>query len=561
MKICAKCSELYSDDSAFCPSDGAELKRSTDPYLGRTIAARYRLIKRLGSGGMSVVYLARHVMIERMSAIKILRQDLGMSPTHRERFLREARAVNRINHANIVEITDFGETDGLAYLVMEYVSGDSLQAHVKRGRFAWARAARAAQQIASALARAHQTGVIHRDLKPENVLLVPRGDDEMIKLTDFGIAKMIDAPKLTFSEQLFGTPGYIAPEYVEGIPADGRADLYSLGVVLYEMLTGLLPYESRSQADLMLAPLTTAPIPPSTRVEGLSLPPDLESLVLRMLARRAEDRPRDAFEVADALGDVLRRFGSTSRRPPPPNAVTNAIPEAGESRPTLTEMAVRPSALPASGQERLTANVGKVPTMNIASRWHGAIGDVDEAIAGARRRGDRKAADKAAELASQARTLVANVERASATVGEQQGRVDRLEARGRAFRANLGHAIDELVHDRSRERAHADAVRSRQGTLDGDRAVTGELAREALLWESAALEEEGLRAEQLERDLSFQIASLQKTLDAENEQLDRELVEATGALEGSLSALRLLTSELVRMLDEAAKLVSEGKRP
>ena len=559
MKICATCSELYSDEAAFCPSDGAELKRSIDPYLGRTIAARYRLIKRLGSGGMSVVYLARHVMIDRMSAIKILRQDLGMSPTHRERFLREARAVNRINHANIVEITDFGETDGLAYLVMEYVMGDSLLAHVKRGRFVWARAARVAQQIASALARAHQTGIIHRDLKPENVLLVPRGEEEMVKLTDFGIAKMIDAPKLTFSEQLFGTPGYIAPEYVEGIPADGRADLYSLGVVLYEMLTGLLPYESRSQADLMLAPLTTAPIPPSTRVDGLSLPPDLESLVLRMLARRAEDRPRDAFEVADALGDVLRRFGSTSRRPPPPSGST-AIPEAGESRPTLIEMTPRASALPASGQERLTANVGKVPTMNIASRWHGAIADVDEAIARARRRGDRKAADKAADLASQARTLVANVERASATVGEHQGRADRLEARGRAFRANLGHAIDELVHDRSRERAHADAVRSRQGTLDGDRGATGDLAREALLWETAALEEEGVRAEQLERDLSFQIATLQKTLDGENEQLDRELVEATGALEGSLSALRLLTSELVRLLDEAAKLVSEEKR-
>src|SRR4051812_6129955 len=120
MKICSRCSELFPEDAAFCPSDGAELKRSTDPYLGRTLAARYRLIKRLGQGGMSVVYLARHVMIERMSAIKILRQDLGMSPTHRERFLREARAVNRINHGNIVEITDFGETEGLVYLVMEY---------------------------------------------------------------------------------------------------------------------------------------------------------------------------------------------------------------------------------------------------------------------------------------------------------------------------------------------------------------------------------------------------------------------------------------------------------
>lgn len=559
MKVCARCSELFSDDASFCPSDGGELVRSADPYLGRTLAARYRLIKRLGSGGMSIVYLARHVMIDRMSAIKILRQDLGMSPTHRERFLREARSVNRINHPNIVEITDFGETESLVYLVMEYVSGDSLLAHVKRGRFVWARAARVALQIASALGRAHQTGVIHRDLKPENVLLVPRGDEEMVKLTDFGIAKVVDAPQLTFSEQLFGTPGYIAPEFVEGIPIDGRADLYSLGVVLYEMITGALPYEARSQADLMLLPLSTAPIPPSVRAEGLALPPDLESLVLRMLARRPEDRPRDAFEVVDALGDVLRRFGSTSRRPPA-IAPANAIPEPGESRPTLLELAPRASALPPSGQDRLTANVERVPTMNIASRWHGAIGELDDAIASARRRGDAKAADKAAEKAAQARKLVANIERTSATVGEHQGRVDRIEARGRAFRANLGHAIDELVRDRSRERAHAEAVRSRQGTLDGDRIATGERSRDALLWETAALDAELERAEVLERDLAYQIETLQNKLDAENEQLDRELVEATGALEGSLSALRLSTSELVRLLDEAAKLVEDAKR-
>src|SRR5579883_825533 len=131
MKICPRCSELFADDASFCPGDGTELKKSADPHLGRTIAARYRLIKRLGSGGMSVVYLARHVLIERLSAIKILRQDLGLSPTHRERFLREARAVNRINHGNIVEITDFGEDSGLVYMVMEYVSGDSLLSHIK----------------------------------------------------------------------------------------------------------------------------------------------------------------------------------------------------------------------------------------------------------------------------------------------------------------------------------------------------------------------------------------------------------------------------------------------
>src|SRR5581483_1736641 len=137
MTLCPRCKEPFADDAGFCPFDGAELAKSPDPMLGRTLAARYRLVKRLGTGGMALVYLARHVMIERLSAIKILRQDLGLNPVHRERFLREARAVNRINHENIVEITDFGEAEGLTYLVMEYVAGESLLGHVRRGRFEW----------------------------------------------------------------------------------------------------------------------------------------------------------------------------------------------------------------------------------------------------------------------------------------------------------------------------------------------------------------------------------------------------------------------------------------
>src|SRR5271157_4097167 len=151
MKLCPRCSEPYADDAAFCPHDGAELVRSTDPLLGRTLAARYRLARRVGGGGTALVYLAKHVMIDRLSAIKILRQDLGMDGPHRERFLREARAVNRINHPNIVEITDFGEDGGLLYLVMEYVEGQSLHEALASGRLAWARGARIAMQIASAL--------------------------------------------------------------------------------------------------------------------------------------------------------------------------------------------------------------------------------------------------------------------------------------------------------------------------------------------------------------------------------------------------------------------------
>ena len=133
MKLCPRCAEPYTDDAGFCPLDGTALARSSDPFVGRTLAARYRLVRRIGSGGTAVVYLARHVMIERLSAIKILRHDLGMNASNRERFLREARAVNRIDHPNIVEITDFGEDGGLVFLVMEYVAGESLHAALDAG--------------------------------------------------------------------------------------------------------------------------------------------------------------------------------------------------------------------------------------------------------------------------------------------------------------------------------------------------------------------------------------------------------------------------------------------
>src|SRR5580658_1657861 len=290
MKLCPSCEESYPDDAGFCPFDGSALVRSTDPLLGRTLAARYRLVRRLGTGGMAVVYLARHVMIERRNAIKILRQDLGMNPAHRERFLREARAVNRINHPNIVEITDFGEDGPLVFLVMEYVEGESLLAAVERGPMDCPRALAIALQIASALSRAHELGVIHRDLKPENVLLCVRDHIELVKLTDFGIAKIVDAPALTFSEQRFGTPGYIAPEYIEGSAASARGDLYALGVVLYEMLTAKLPFDARFPAELLALQLRAPPVALSARCEGI--PPAVEGLVLRPIVRASRDQPK-----------------------------------------------------------------------------------------------------------------------------------------------------------------------------------------------------------------------------------------------------------------------------
>jgi serine/threonine-protein kinase len=594
VKICPLCHELRPDEATFCTADGGLLGKVTDPLLGRTIAARYRIIRRLGAGGMANVYLARHLIIERQSAIKVLRHDLALDPSSRERFLREARAVNRINHPNIVEITDYGEFEGMAYLVMEYVEGDSLLAALKRGPLPWPRAVHLASQVVSALGRAHQMGVIHRDLKPENVILVGPSHragtrEEQVKLTDFGIARIVDLPRLTFSEQMFGTPGYIAPEYVEGAPVDARADLYAVGVVLYEMMTGVLPYDARTQADKLVKPLSSPPIPPGQRVAGL--PTELEALVLRLLARFPDDRPRDAFVVVDALSDILRRYASPSLRPPKAEAseaklmATSGAPPT--SSPTLVELratAVPPLglaiaievpvraglvlgpppsepptvALPLRAKERgeqgtVTANVARMPTGEMTMHWSRALLELETSIqARAKERGGTFAADRAGELAGVARQMIPRVERAQQVVGEAQGRLDRLEAEARDFRANLGHAIDVLVHDRSRERAHLEALSARHSRLAD--AVTS-VAPESIdtrTWENAALEAELERGTRVEVDLTFQIDQLQKRLDAENEEFERQLVATSGLLEGSLSALRRLTNELVRTMDEAA---------
>jgi serine/threonine-protein kinase len=278
--------------------------------IGRTIGGRYRLIQRLGTGGMSSVYLARHVLIDRLMAIKTLRRDLATDPVQRDRFVREARAVNRINHENIVEISDFRETeDGLLYLVMEYVPGESLLKAMAGGPFAPLRALHIAEQAAGALARAHQMGVIHRDLKPENLLLVQRRDrSDFVKLLDFGIAKLMDQPSLTGSQQIFGTPGYIAPEYIQSANLDGRSDLYSLGVILYEMVTGALPFDYEYPGDLLIKHVAEPPIRPSIRRPGL--PRSIEELVLRCLEKSPDQRFRDAFHFLEELRACRERLGS-----------------------------------------------------------------------------------------------------------------------------------------------------------------------------------------------------------------------------------------------------------
>jgi serine/threonine protein kinase len=550
MKLCPRCAEPYADDAGFCPFDGTALSRDPDPFVGRTLAARYRLVRRLGSGGMAVVYLARHVMIERMSAIKILRQDLGLNVSHRERFLREARAVNRINHPNIVEITDFGEDGGLVFLVMEYVEGESLQSALVSGRFDLERALRVALQIAAALGRAHELGVIHRDLKPENVLLVPRGGTDFAKLTDFGIAKIVDAPAITFTEQRFGTPGYIAPEYIDGEPATALGDLYALGVVTYQMVTGALPFDAKVPVELLAQALNGVPVRPSARTPGV--PADLEELILRMIARRPEDRPRDAHAIRDALDGVLDRLRGGPLVTSPPREL--------QAPPALLDLTATvvdgpPESVLPSPNSWLASELAARPPGEIAERWHKTLADLEGHVeAAGRTKGASEGVRRAREMSEGARGLLGSLEKAKSSVSEHQARVDALEARGRGFRATLGHAIDALSRDRSRELAHLEAIAALRGGIREELAATpgDPRQRETLAWESAAVQAEENRARAMAADLNYQIETLQRQLDAQNGELEAELAQASGMLEGSLSAVRRITGELVRTMADVA---------
>ena len=552
-KICPTCAELFAADAEFCPFDGATLTPSTDPFLGRTLGSRYRLVKKLGSGGMSVVYLARHVMIDRLNAIKILRQDLNLDPSHRERFLREARAVNRINHPNIVEITDFGDVDGVAYLVMEYAEGTSLLDAMKGGPLAWDRAVAIAAQIAGALGRAHLARVVHRDLKPENVIVLA-GEPERVKLTDFGIAKILDAPALTFSEQMFGTPGYIAPEIVEGSPAEARSDLFALGVLMNEMISGQLPWEARGQADLLLKPLSTPPIPLHQRVPDV--PPEVEALVLALLSRRPEQRPADAFEVERALLDVLRRKDSVAQP-----ATPSGGPARQEAWNTVLDAQDDSEELARPDRPSTTANLGRLQTSEMALRWSAALAEIEQAIGRARRRGrPAEAIARAEELLAHARATSVTVDRASQQVGEIQSRVDKIDAHGREFRQSLGRAIDELSRDRARERAHVLALRERETEIEQAESEGAKGSADARLWELAALRAEVDKARAVVDDLSFQIVQLELRLETKNEHHDRERDGAIAELEGAIAAVRTMTTDLVRTMDEATALVTSGKR-
>lgn len=308
-RVCPQCGAEYETGSRFCPNDGSPLrpKVSADPLIGAVIADRYQVLRRLGEGGMGRVYLAEHVKMTRQCALKVMNAQIVNDEDSAQRFAREASNAARIIHPNVAAVFDYGESDGVVYLVMEYVDGEPLSRLLERdGVVPPHRALDIARQVAEGLIAAHELGIVHRDLKPDNILLTrARSGREVAKVVDFGIAKAMSESRedrLTQTGLVIGTPEYMSPEQLVGDPVDARSDIYSLGCILFQMLTGQLPFDAPTREQIIKKRLAEAP--PHARDLLPGLPDPLDRVVRTMLARSPMDRYPSALELRQALDPV-----------------------------------------------------------------------------------------------------------------------------------------------------------------------------------------------------------------------------------------------------------------
>ncbi|WP_437986700.1 serine/threonine-protein kinase [Sorangium sp. So ce117] len=317
MATCPACRSVYPEDVATCPEHGDALLPDEaffedDARLAPgTMLGEYRVERLLGAGTFGDVYAGEHPLIGKRVAIKVLNRRFASDPTVVSRFVGEARAVNRIRHRNIIDIFSFGVVDGRHYFVMELLDGLTLGALIRReGRLSPGRAVPILEGIADALDAAHAAGITHRDLKPENIFVaIEKGGRHFPKLLDFGVAKLADEALAhkTATGVAVGTPAYMSPEQVRGKGVDHRSDIYALGVIAHEVLTGTLVFQGESMMDVMMMHLLHPP--PRASEVCADLPPELDAPVTAMLEKRADDRPPSAGAAVQAFVEQVRKLG------------------------------------------------------------------------------------------------------------------------------------------------------------------------------------------------------------------------------------------------------------
>jgi serine/threonine-protein kinase len=347
---CPSCGAKITSDARFCGGCGAAIA-STEPTsggsglesadaAGREIAGRYRVLAKLGEGGMGAVYRAEQISLKRVVALKLLKPELSADPGLVRRFNAEAEMAARLNHPNTVTLYDFGQdADGSLFIAMELIEGRSLREVMHHeGPLSVPRAVAIAAQVCSSLADAHARGIVHRDLKPDNVMLSARGrESDVVRVLDFGIAKLRDAQgditamPMTQAGDLLGTPQYMAPEQIRGERVDPRTDVYALGAMLYEMVTGRLPFEAPTLMAILSKHLTEMPVPPCERRADLAIPRAISDLVIACLAKEPERRPASMDQLAGSLeplatSPAARAAAAPRPAPGPAPSVVSAPP-------------------------------------------------------------------------------------------------------------------------------------------------------------------------------------------------------------------------------------------
>lgn len=314
MKVCPSCGTSYSDDMSFCPEEGTALVPLSDApvedinLVGERLFGDYLLKKKLGEGGMGAVYLAENMAIDQKIAVKVLHPSAARDDETLQRFNREANAIARLSHPNTIRVFIFGKTEEpLIYLAMEYVDGTTLRdALFNDGPFDALRAIAIMRQTLHALSEAHELGVVHRDMKPDNIMLTEfRGVRDFVKVLDFGIAKVTEPrggqqKKLTQAGVVYGTPEYLSPEQARGRDIDFRADLYALGIILYEMVTGVVPFTGDTALAVLSGHVYQEPPDPTT-VSDADVSDAMRDIILRAIAKDPDERYQSAMEFLEAL--------------------------------------------------------------------------------------------------------------------------------------------------------------------------------------------------------------------------------------------------------------------
>ena len=406
-KICPQCNTEYPEEQRFCPRDGSALKllSGTGDLVGSVIADRYHVVRKLGEGGMGRVYLAEHVRMGRKSAVKVMNPAMVNDAEAISRFNREAANASRISHPNVAAIYDFGETsDGLIYLAMEFVEGEPLSDIIEReGTLPAPRVADIVRQTGDALSVAHELGIVHRDLKPDNIMVAKNRDgSDCVKVVDFGIAKAANSElqKVTRTGLIVGTPQYMSPEQLAGDPIDGRSDVYSLALVAFAMLTGMLPFPGETAQAAMITRLTERPRTLAEARPDVAWPAALQEVFDRALARDVADRHRTAAELAGDLARAVEGMPEASAAeertsiigapavPPTRVAPAPMVIGAATSAPTRHRHSRLPVVVGGA-----TAAVGAIVAFALLARPKGEAAapesaDTARAVAGSSSRGD-----------------------------------------------------------------------------------------------------------------------------------------------------------------------------